>query len=846
MRLLIIDESRDASRRTAEMTECASAGCEIVDAGDALADQEALAAERAQAEAAREQNSAVFEALYNQMTEGVVLFDPEGHLLDMNQTALEIHGFDAVDTLKRHLEALTDTFELLDLAGTPLPTEAWPIGRVLRGETFERYEVRVRRPDTGRTWIGSYGGTPVYGPGGELLLAIVTLRDVTAQHEAEEEREGLLSRNQSQRQLLETVLAQMPSGVVVAEVPSGRALLGNARVNRIWRKAPSPPPDLEDYAAYRGFHPDGTPFAPEDWPLARAAQHGEVITEEDVAIERDDGTRGVIRISATPVVNDLGRVTAAVAVFYDVTEHLELLAEVQRQAAELSAMFEALPDALMFQGPSGEILRQNRAAERMVGYTPAEAALPYRERWARMRFRRESGEPLTDLQELPPPRALRGETVQGMVLGWRRRPTDAERWFSVSAAPVKEPEGQIIGAVSTFADITDLIETRHQSEDANAMLEEQALQLEEQADELSSRNERLVQLSARLNAERHLLQTIYDTVPVMFAIYDPAIEEVALSKHVHTVTGWTPEDTAETHIMELAYPDPDYRKQVADYMQSLQPGFRDIRMVAKDGGVIESSWANVQLPDGRQVGIGIDITARKQAETRLAQYTAELEEANQANRLLLQEVNHRVKNNLTAILGLIMKEQIHLDQEMPNRDEKERYLAALDNLSGRVRSLATAHSLLSASGWRPLELSDLARNVIEASLSAAGSEDTHPTVQINGSAVYVAPENAHNLALVLGELTTNTMKYGRGEGGVHVTVDINAGDGEVRLLFRDNGPGYPDSVLAGDDRSVGLGLVQSVVTHSLRGSWHLRNEGGAVVELRFASELTLNREAACG
>jgi PAS domain S-box-containing protein len=142
--------------------------------------------DRKQAELALQRSHAQSQALFNQMTEGLVLFDPGGNLLDMNPAALAIHGFDSADSLRRHLDTLTDTFELSDVDGSALPTSRWPIGRVLRGETFSRYEVRCRRPDTGKTWIGSYGGTPIYGPDGRMMLAIVTLRDVTSERAAEE------------------------------------------------------------------------------------------------------------------------------------------------------------------------------------------------------------------------------------------------------------------------------------------------------------------------------------------------------------------------------------------------------------------------------------------------------------------------------------------------------------------------------------------------------------------------------------------------------------------------------------------------------------------------------------
>jgi two-component sensor histidine kinase len=55
------------------------------------------------------------------------------------------------------------------------------------------------------------------------------------------------------------------------------------------------------------------------------------------------------------------------------------------------------------------------------------------------------------------------------------------------------------------------------------------------------------------------------------------------------------------------------------------------------------------------------------------------------------------------------------------------------------------------------------------------------------------------------------------------------------MVYRDRGSGYPETVLAGERRSVGLELVQMIVSHSLRGSWVIRNENGAVTEIRFPS-----------
>jgi two-component sensor histidine kinase len=200
-----------------------------------------------------------------------------------------------------------------------------------------------------------------------------------------------------------------------------------------------------------------------------------------------------------------------------------------------------------------------------------------------------------------------------------------------------------------------------------------------------------------------------------------------------------------------------------------------------------------------------------------------------------------VKNNLTAILGLIFAEQRRLDAESSAGEGLPRYQAALSDLGDPVRSLATVHGLLSSGAWRPLRVDVLVEEIIRESLPAT-LDPQRMVVEVAGAPVLLAPEQAHHLALIIGELTTNTAKYGCRTSGCHIRVRVGLEDEEVRMTYRDDGPGYPDHVLAGQGHSVGLGLVKTIATHSLRGSWSIWNEEGPVTEIRFPAD----REASKG
>jgi gas vesicle protein len=91
-------------------------------------------------------------------------------------------------------------------------------------------------------------------------------------------------------------------------------------------------------------------------------------------------------------------------------------------------------------------------------------------------------------------------------------------------------------------------------------------------------------------------------------------------------------------------------------MATLESGWRTFKVTAKDGGTVESSWANIRLSDDTQVGIGLDITERKRAEADLKKARDNLEET-------VRERSGQLQATVTA-----------LENEMQARSELENHL----------------------------------------------------------------------------------------------------------------------------------------------------------------------------
>lgn len=146
-------------------------------------------------------------------------------------------------------------------------------------------------------------------------------RDVTKQRRSAGDLEQLAEQIFSQHAYLETLLHHIPAGVVISEAPSGRVLYGNERMEQILGHPIIPPKNFAEYVAWRGFHPDGRAYEPHEWPLARAITTGEVVRGEEIHIERMDGKRLALLVSAAPIRNRLGHILAGIVVDQDITEH---------------------------------------------------------------------------------------------------------------------------------------------------------------------------------------------------------------------------------------------------------------------------------------------------------------------------------------------------------------------------------------------------------------------------------------------------------------------------------------------------------------------------------------------
>jgi PAS domain S-box-containing protein len=224
----------------------------------------------------------------------------------------------------------------------------------------------------------------------------------------------------------------------------------------------------------------------------------------------------------------------------------------------------------------------------------------------------------------------------------------------------------------------------------------------------------------------------------------------------------------------------------------------ELKLVRPDGREVWVIVSESEIPgrDGRPNGIlrmFTDNTARRLAANELA---SSLE----MQRLLLAELDHRVRNNLASLVGLI-------DLSAGENPERERFAR---KVTGRIRVMASAYSLLSEARWHPV------------GLAAILAEVTGPAEErrsLEGPAVSVDLDQVVPLMLVLHELFTNAQEHGalrRAEGRLDVRWRITGAGGEATTIIdwvERGGPPIEQPPQSG----FGLDVAKGIAASELRG-----------------------------
>ncbi len=186
-------------------------------------------------------------------------------------------------------------------------------------------------------WLMSASGRPaLVAPA--LLVGIGIFMAYLIEHRSRDQARAAAAHDLAEtgRARLESVLQQMPLGVIIAEAPSGAVSSTNEAAVRILRRSLGEIRSGSDYGDARLIHPNGRPYEVEEYPLARALR-GEVVNDEEVECLSSDGVRLTLRLHASPIRDRAGRIVSALSTFTDVTDRRQLVQQ-REQSERLAAI----------------------------------------------------------------------------------------------------------------------------------------------------------------------------------------------------------------------------------------------------------------------------------------------------------------------------------------------------------------------------------------------------------------------------------------------------------------------------------------------------------------------------
>jgi PAS domain S-box-containing protein len=736
-------------------------------------------------------------ATYEHVGAGLVEVDRDGRMLRVNRQLCELTGYSAPELLGRTVfqETLPEDVD----------RDRQQFRRQVAGE-IDRYtiEKRIFRRNGDHIWA-AVTSSSIRDAAGKFLYAVRVQHDITNRKLAEQalarRRDEQTALFEFSRQLLHVGSAQQVYEIALDAIV--RALgCQRAAVLRFDGAG------VMRFTAWRGLSEKYRQAVEGHSPWTKDEQNPQAIYVEDVKkselsddLKQSIAGEGIGAMAFIPI-QESGALVGKFMAYYDAPHRFSepefdvaltlarqlgfslsrLKAEDARRAAErdvqqLGSIVESSDDAIVSKDLDGVIQTWNDAAERLFGYRAEEAV----------------GQPITMLipmerQDEEPgilSRIRRGERIHHFETT-RRRKDGSLVDISLTVSPVRDGSGRIVGASKIARDITERREAQR-----------------------------------KLQESEQRLQELLAAIPAAIYTTDAEGKVTYFNQAAVDLAGRTPVLGSDEWCVTWKLYNPDGTPLPLDECP--------MAVALKEGRAIRNAEAVAERPDGTRVpfipfptplrdasgkivgaiNMLVDISERRQAETQ--------------QRLLLDELNHRTKNNMQMLQSLLFT--------AAKRAKSDEVRQVLNDASGRVAAMAAAQRVLYGT-------TDANRFTAEDFLHSV-CETVQQTVPEGIKIVCEAADGvlgndvAMPLALILNELLTNAVKHGTKDW---TKATVRAGliekDGGFELYVEDDGDGFDlNTVRKG---ASGLQLVLGLA-RQVRGTFETERSPSFRAVLRFAA-----------
>ncbi len=198
---------------------------------------------------------------------------------------------------------------------------------------------------------------------------------------------------------------------------------------------------------------------------------------------------------------------------------------------------------------------------------------------------------------------------------------------------------------------------------------------------------------------------------------------------------------------------------------------------------------------------------------------------------MIQEVHHRVKNNLQTVASV-------LRMQIRRTDNPEVRRILQDSVS-RILSMAVVHEYLSREEGRAINIREVAQRIIQQTRQGILSPEKQIRIVFHdGHGLYLPARQATACALVINELLQNAVEHGYEERETGtISVELEDEGDHVRIVIADDGEGLPPNFDLERTSSLGLQIVQTLVQDDLQGMFEIEGRDGVRAVVRFPKKV---------
>ena len=361
---------------------------------------------------------------------------------------------------------------------------------------------------------------------------------------------------------------------------------------------------------------------------------------------------------------------------------------------------------------------------------------------------------------------------------------------------------------------------------------EQLLHLQRNLEFIAAeRAKQLQETEKMLEHKSEELQIMVDCSPAMIFYKDKKDRFVRVNKLLADTLGMSKEEIIGKTALEISpTKEKNYRKDDKQVIESGLPKRNIIELIETPGGPRWVQTDKIPYRDEKGeiqgiIGFSQDITERKKAEEQIQASLREKE-------ILLQEIHHRVKNNLQVVSSLLNRKSKAI------KDKKD--AEVFQECRNFVRVMSEVHAeLYQTKNLASINLKDyittIAQELVRAYFPAKPDK---VALKFEFEDVLLGIDSAIPLGLILNELITNSLKYAFPENrNGEIKVSLHArNENEVELLIGDNGIGLPKGLVLRKAETYGLHMITGLVEKQLHGRIEFPESTGTLVRITFSKD----------